>query len=147
MPFYRQNSSLFSCNFYMCAKGFFFVKTLAYFVFFLWFSACRFRGERTGEKIIRLSEATPVGTEAFRVLAFPRRNFNIQALDGVRKSWKNWTHLFDKNFVKAKFSFVHTVWRMYILVLAKIFRENKISKNFFRVLCHLLVLKLTMGYT
>ena len=49
------------------------------------FSACRFRGERTGEKIIRLSEATPVGTEAFRVLAFPRRNFNIQALDGVRK--------------------------------------------------------------
>ena len=53
---------------------------------FLCFSACRFRGERTGEKIIRLSEATPVGTEAFRVLAFPRRNFNIQALDGVRKS-------------------------------------------------------------
>ena len=45
---------------------------------------CRFRGERTGEKVVRLSEATPIGTEAFRVLAFPRRNFNIQALDGVR---------------------------------------------------------------
>ena len=33
---------------------------------------------------MRLSEATPIGTEAFRLLAFPRRNFNIQALDGVR---------------------------------------------------------------
>ena len=63
--FFRQNTGLF-CDFFV-------------------FSACRFRGERTGEKIIRLSEATPVGTEAFRVLAFPRRNFNIQALDGVRK--------------------------------------------------------------
>ena len=61
---------------------------LAIFLQFLpnfchFFAACRFRGERTGEKLIRLSEATPVGTEAFRVLAFPRRNFNIQALDGV----------------------------------------------------------------
>ena len=52
--------------------------------FFVFPAPCRFRGERTGEKVVRLSEATPIGTEAFRVLAFPRRNFNIQALDGVR---------------------------------------------------------------
>ena len=51
---------------------------------FVFAAPCRFRGERTGEKVVRLSEATPIGTEAFRVLAFPRRNFNIQALDGVR---------------------------------------------------------------
>ena len=53
------------------------------FVSFIFAAPCRFRGERAGEKTVRLSEATPVGTEAFRILAFPRRNFNIQALDGV----------------------------------------------------------------
>ena len=46
-------------------------------------TGCRFRGERGEEKFVRLKENAPKGSEAFRVSAFPRSGFNIQALDGV----------------------------------------------------------------
>ena len=48
------------------------------------FSGCRFRGERGDEKFVRLKEDAIKGSEAFRVSAFPRSGFKIQALDGVR---------------------------------------------------------------
>ena len=50
------------------------------------FPACLFRGESSSEgKFVRIPENAPVGTEIFRILAYPRQHFNIQALDGVRK--------------------------------------------------------------
>ena len=52
---------------------------------FLKFSGCRFRGERGDEKFVRLKEDALKGSEAFRVSAFPRSGFKIQALDGVGK--------------------------------------------------------------
>ena len=36
-------------------------------------------------KSIRLSENTKLGTEVLTLNAYPRRNFNIQALDGVSR--------------------------------------------------------------
>ena len=48
--------------------------------------ACQFREEtENGMKSIRLSENTKPGTEVLTLNAFPRRNFNIQALDGVSR--------------------------------------------------------------
>ena len=47
------------------------------------FPACRFRGERPNGKFLRLREDVAVGTEVFRVLAYPRQHFNLQAMDGV----------------------------------------------------------------
>ncbi len=46
---------------------------------------CSFSEEESvvGEKQVRVSEDTPIGTEIFSVRAFPRRSFSIQALDGV----------------------------------------------------------------
>ena len=44
---------------------------------------CRFRGERGDEKFVRLKEDAIKGSEAFRISAFPRSGFKIQALDGV----------------------------------------------------------------
>ena len=49
------------------------------------FSECNFRGEKA-EKFVRLKENARKGTEAFKVQAYPRRNFNIQALDGVSQN-------------------------------------------------------------
>ena len=49
------------------------------------FSECNFRGEKA-EKFVRLKENARKGTEAFKVQAYPRRNFNIQALDGVSQT-------------------------------------------------------------
>ena len=49
------------------------------------FVGCRFRGERDDEKFVRLKEDAPKGSEAFRISAFPRSGFKIQALDGVSK--------------------------------------------------------------
>ena len=50
------------------------------------FLACQFREEtENGMKSIRLSENTKLGTEVLTLNAFPRRNFNIQALDGVSR--------------------------------------------------------------
>ena len=53
-----------------------------YFILYA-FTGCRFRGERGEEKFVRLKEDAPKGSEAFRISAFPRSGFNIQALDGV----------------------------------------------------------------
>ena len=50
------------------------------------FIACRFRGERGEEKFVRLREDAQKGSEAFRISAFPRSGFKIQALDGVSKN-------------------------------------------------------------
>ena len=51
--------------------------------FFVYITGCRFRGERGEEKFVRLRENAVRGSEAFRISAFPRSGFQIQALDGV----------------------------------------------------------------
>ena len=59
---------------------------IIYFIYLFCFTACRFRGERGEEKFVRLREDAQKGSEAFRISAFPRSGFKIQALDGVSKN-------------------------------------------------------------
>ncbi len=51
---------------------------------FIFFTACQFMDESSSApKFVTLPEDTSVGSEVFRVQAYPRQHFSLQAIDGV----------------------------------------------------------------
>ena len=88
----------------LCSNQSFFISLFPRFTFFLqnrtdaysllWSGvSCQF-SEDDGERQVRVSEDTPPGTQIFKIKAFPRRLFTIQALDGVSqlapRRWNFW---------------------------------------------------------
>ena len=53
------------------------------------FPGCRFRDVRTGGLFVRVSEDLEVGEVIAEVTAYPRQQFNVQALDGV-SGFRQW---------------------------------------------------------